>query len=234
MEFRTALKQGLYDFENARNWYRTICAPENGGPVMHRDLVFDWVRANALLMAPFTPHFSEHVWQTILGEKSSVQSAAFPTPSGPIDAAVLGQLEYMRGVVDSIRSAEALVSRRKGGKQKAPAPSYDPSKPKQARIYVARDFPEWQNKSVQLVREAWDDASSTIDEAKLRSSLDAAGLNKDKRAMPFCQLFKVRSSEGPMFAADSSSSGKYSRRDLRPSIGPFLSPSSIRFLYCGR
>jgi leucyl-tRNA synthetase len=140
----------------------------------------------------------------------------------------------MRGVVDSIRSAEALVSRRKGGKQKAPAPSYDPSKPKQARIYVARDFPEWQNKSVQLVREAWDDASSTIDEAKLRSSLDAAGLNKDKRAMPFCQLFKVRSSEEPMFAADNSSRGKYSRRGLRPSIGPFHSLSSIRFLYCGR
>ncbi|RSH93027.1 cytosolic leucyl tRNA synthetase [Saitozyma podzolica] len=183
-------KWGLYDFENARNWYRTICAPENGGPGMHHDLVFDWVRANALLMAPFTPHFSEHIWQTILGEKSSVQSAAFPTPSGPIDAAVLGQLEYMRGVVDSIRSAEALVSRRKGGKQKAPTPSYDPSKPKQARIYVASDFPEWQNKSVQLVREAWDEASNTIDEAKLRSSLDAAGLNKDKRAMPFCQLFK--------------------------------------------
>jgi leucyl-tRNA synthetase len=192
MEYKAALKQGLYDFENARNWYRTICAIENGGPGMHRDLIFDWISASALLVAPFTPHFSEHIWRDILGNDSSVQSAPFPEPSAPTDFAALEQLDYMRGVVDNIRSAEALLSRKKGGKAKAAAPVYDPSKPKRARVYVATDFPQWQNTCVQLVRETWHEASNTVDEGNLRSQLDAAGLSKDKKAMPFCQNFKVQ------------------------------------------
>ena len=190
MEFKTALKHGLYDFEIARNWYRSVCSPENGGPGMHRDLVFRYIRNNALLLAPFTPHFSENIWQNILGETTTVQKASFPTPSGPIDSVVLQQLEYMRAAVDTLRSAEALISRKKG-KAKAASQAFDPSKPKNARIYVSTEFPEWQNQCVGLVKAAWDEGSNTVHEAKLRKELDVAGLSKDKRAMPFCQNFKV-------------------------------------------
>jgi leucyl-tRNA synthetase len=191
MEYKAALKQGLFNFENARNWYRMICLIENGGPGMHRDLIFDWISTSALLVAPFTPHFSEHIWHDILGNESSVQSTRFPEPSKTIDFTALEQLDYMRSVVDKIRSAEALFSRKKGGKTKAAAPVYDPSKPKQVRIYVATEFPQWQKTCVQLVRETWHEASNTVDEGKLRSQLDAAGISKDKKAMPFCQIFKV-------------------------------------------
>lgn len=196
MEFKEALKRGLYDFEIARNWYRSVCSPENGGPGMHRDLVFGFIRSNALLIAPFTPHFSEHIWQTILGEKSTVQSAPFPKPSAAIDHTLLQQLEYMRGTVDSLRSAEAQLSKK--GKSKRITQVYDPTKPKRARIVVAKVFPEWQDNCVRMVKEAWDEKRNTMDEAKLRQQLDAAGLSKDKRAMPFCQTFKVSSPQGFM------------------------------------
>jgi len=193
MEYKEALKRGLYDFEIARNWYRSVTSPDNGGPGLHGDLVFTWIRNNALLIAPFTPHFSEHVWKNILGETTSVQKASFPQPSQSVDPIKLQEIEYMRGVVDSMRSAEAVLSKRKGKAAKT-GPTFDPSKPKSARVYVATEFPEWQNKGVELVRSAWNEQEGTIDDAKLRQALDAAGLSKDKKAMPFCQSFKVSTS----------------------------------------
>lgn len=190
MEYKEALKLSLYDFEIARNWYRSVCSPDNGGPGMHRDLVFSYIRTNALLIAPFTPHFSEHIWQNVLGEKTTVQSAPFPKPTKSVDATALEQLDYMRGTVDRLRSAEAILTRKKG-KGKAPPSFFDPSKPRNARIYVATAFPEWQNKCVEMVQRVWSEDTNSVDEAKLRKDLDAAGLSKDKRAMPFCQSFKV-------------------------------------------
>lgn len=190
MEYKEALKGGLYDFENARNWYRLVTSPDNGGAGLHRDLVFRWIRSNALLIAPFTPHFSEHILRNILGETSTVQNATFPTPSAPRDSVRLQQVDYMRGVVDNIRSAEAVISRKKG-KGASSANAFDPSKPKSARIYVATQFPAWQTKCVELVREAWTESSNTFDDVQLRKLLGEAGLGKDKKVMPFCQSFKV-------------------------------------------
>lgn len=192
MEFKVALKQGLYDYEIARNWYRTVSSPDNGGAGMHRDLVFAWIRNNALLIAPFTPHFSEHIWQEVLGETSSVQNASFPVPSAEPASEVIERLEYMRGVVDTMRSAEAAAARRKGGKGKDAAAAFDPTKPKSARIYVASDFPQWQSQCMEVLRAAWDEKTGVVDEGKMRAELSAAGLIKDKRVMPFCQTIKVR------------------------------------------
>ena len=216
MEYKNALKLGFYDFEIARNWYRSVCNPENGGPGMHRDLVFSFIRNSALLLTPFTPHYSEHVWRNILGEKTSIQNALFPKPSGPLDTATLAQLEYMRGVVDRMRSAEATLARRKG-KKGASTASYDPSKPKAAKLYVANEFPDWQNKCVEIVRKSWD--GKTVDDGQIRELLAEQGMGqdkKDKKTMPFIQTFKVSSdlsfhNASPLtrfYSAKSSSQGR--------------------------
>nr|XP_031858784.1 leucine-tRNA ligase [Kwoniella shandongensis]KAA5525856.1 leucine-tRNA ligase [Kwoniella shandongensis] len=188
MEFKHALKAGLYDFENARNWYRLICDPVNGGNGMHRDLVFAWIRANTLLISPFTPHYAEHIWKTILGETTSIQNARFPEPSAAVNRVALEQMDYMRGVVESIRYAEAQIMRKKG--KKNVGTGYDSSKSKKARIFVASKFPEWQDAVIAMVKDAYD--GEKIDEVKLRKSIEAAGLMKDKRVMPFSQSFKKR------------------------------------------
>lgn len=184
MEYKAALKCGLYDFEIARNWYRTISSAENGGEGMHRDLVFDWIRSNALMLAPFTPHFSEHIWQDVLGETTSVQQARFPQIK-TVDAVALARNDYMRGAVDSLRSAEALISRRKG---KAKAAGFDTTKPKSARIFVAESFPQWQEEAIAVLKSCMTDG--TVDDAALKKQLATSGLIKDKRIMPFCQQIK--------------------------------------------
>ncbi|BEI94138.1 uncharacterized protein CcaverHIS019_0605970 [Cutaneotrichosporon cavernicola] len=193
MNFKEALKLGLYDFENARNWYRVVSQPENGGQGMHKDLLLSWIRNNALLLAPFTPHFSEFIWQDILGEKSSVQNAPFPKPSSSVHVEALDELAYLRGVVDSVRSAELSLGRRKGGKGKqGTGPVFDPSKPKAARIYVATEFPAWQVKTMDIVASAWDEKAGALDEVAMRKALADAGMNKDKKAMPYVQLLKKK------------------------------------------
>ena len=137
------------------------------------------------MLAPFTPHFSEHIWQDVLGETTSVQQARFPQIK-TVDAVALARNDYMRGAVDSLRSAEALISRRKG---KAKAAGFDTTKPKSARIFVAESFPQWQEEAIAVLKSCMTDG--TVDDAALKKQLATSGLIKDKRIMPFCQQIKV-------------------------------------------
>ena len=59
------------------------------------------------------------------------------------------------------------------------------------RIYVSTKFPEWQDKVVEAVKQAYDSEREKVDDVKIREGLQAQGLIKDKRAMPFVQAFKV-------------------------------------------
>ena len=65
-------------------------------------------------------------------------------------------------------------------------------KPRAIRIYVAMRFPEWQDACVQAVQATWVPEAVRADDAKVRALLTERGLIKDKRAMPFVQLFEVR------------------------------------------
>jgi leucyl-tRNA synthetase len=59
--YKSALKTGLFDFQNARNWYRDVA-----GRNVHRDLVFRFIETQALLIAPIAPHWSEYIWRDVL------------------------------------------------------------------------------------------------------------------------------------------------------------------------
>lgn len=155
---------------------------------MHADLVRHWVRASVLLVTPIAPHFAEHVWTTILDEQKSVQLALWPEPSKPVDRAIIQSGQYMRGTIKTIRDAELAMLKKMGKSKNTP---FDPKKPKSVRIYVATTFPEWQTRCVKIVEEAYDAEKDKVDDKKVRDLLMKEGLIKDKRAMPFAQLFKV-------------------------------------------
>lgn len=97
----------------------------------------------------------------------------------------------MRGVLDSLRSAEGLLSKKKAKAKVQAAGVYDPSKAKAARIYVATGFPAWQNQCVDIVQSCWNESNNSINEVQMKQKLEQAGLIKDKKAMPFCQTFRV-------------------------------------------
>ena len=56
---------------------------------MHHDLVQWWIRVATLLILPIAPHFSEHIWTSVLGEPVTVQQAQWPTPPVAPDHTVL-------------------------------------------------------------------------------------------------------------------------------------------------
>ena len=188
--YKDALKFGFYDFQIARDWYREVSTDVG----MHHDLVQYWIRTAALVVTPIAPHFSEHIWTAILKSPQSIQLAAWPTPSDPVDRTLLEAGQYMRGTIKIIRDAEVSLLKvltKAKGKKSSPDAFYDPKKPKAVRIYVATAFPEWQDTCVQIIKEAYSKEEEKIDDTKVKQLLTERELIKDKRAMPFIQAFKV-------------------------------------------
>ncbi|KAF8577316.1 leucyl-tRNA synthetase [Ramaria rubella] len=184
MNFKGALKYGFFEMQIARDWYREITADVG----MHVDVVKYWIRISALLVQPIIPHFSEHIWSTILHEPQSVQLARWPTPAKPVDRAILDSGVYIRAIIKSVREAEGQLLKKLKSKGGA---LFDPRKPKSIRIFVATSFPEWQEKVVQVVKDACDPQTTKVDDAKVRQLLGQQGLMKDKRVMPFVQAMKA-------------------------------------------
>jgi len=186
--YKDATKYGFYELQSARDWYREVTADIG----MHADLVRYWITVAALLATPIAPHFAEHIWRGILQHPTSIQRALWPTPAQPVDLPTIDAGGYMRTLVKTVRDAE-LTLLKKLGKTKGGPPPFDPKKPRAVRVYVATRFPEWQDACVQAVQAAWVPETARVDDAKVRALLTERGLIKDKRAMPFVQLFKVRS-----------------------------------------
>ena len=183
------MKYGFYEFQTARDWYREVTSDIG----MHSELVLYWIRCAALLATPIAPHFAEHIWTSILQEPTSVQLALWPTPKEPVDRTVVESVAYMRETIKAIRDAEAtLLKKLTKSKDKGKSASFDPKKPKSVRIYIATEFPTWQNQCVQAIKDAYSTVDQSVDDVRVRELLGKAGLLKDKRAMPFVQTFKVR------------------------------------------
>lgn len=186
--YKDAVKLGFYDFQIARDEYKLITGSDVG---MHRELIFSWLRNQALLILPIAPHFAEHIWKAIIKEEGSVQNARYPEPSAAVDRAAIDASDYLRALLDNIRSAEANAAKKKAKGKDASA--FDPSKPKGVRIFVARDFPAWQESCIDVLKEQYQASSSNIQMADVKTALVAKGLLKEKRAMPFCVEFTVSS-----------------------------------------
>jgi len=185
------MKYGFYELQSARDWYREVTADIG----MHADLVRYWIGVAALLASPIAPHFAEHIWRGILHHPTSIQRALWPTPARPVDTPTIEAGAYMRALVKNVRDAELTLLKKLGkAKGGSSPPAFDPKKPRALRVYVATRFPEWQDACVRAVQAAWTPEIGRVDDAKVRALLMERGLIKDKRAMPFVQLFKVRSS----------------------------------------
>jgi len=96
-ELRRAANVIFYDLYNAVQWYR-----KRGGANREviRQVLHQWIR----LMAPFTPHLAEEMWDSI-GRDGFVSTAAFPSP-GDIDEAALEAEQLVR---DTLADVEEIL-----------------------------------------------------------------------------------------------------------------------------
>lgn len=189
--YRDVLKYGVYEFQAAKDAYQIACT-ETG---MHKDLIMRYIETQALLLSPITPHWSEHIWGTLLKKEGLIVNTLFPKPTAEVNEVLEAATRYIRKIIKAIRDAELnLVKKKKKGK--AAEAEYKPSEPKSLKIYVATKFPEWQEATLNVMKEHYSEGQ--FDDIKIRQQLGAQGMLKDKKVMPFVQeQKKLILKEGP-------------------------------------
>ena len=144
---------------------------------------------------------------TIQNTTESIQLQPWPKLSKPIEADTLAAAEYARGLTKKIRDAEIAISKKKkpSGKKGAGAGTiaedYDEKKPKDLRIFIAKDYPKWKLQTIEAVKAHFNASTGAVDDVKVRQALQEEGLLKDKKVMPFVMLLKVSLFVFPAFLA---------------------------------
>ncbi|KAI9219487.1 hypothetical protein BC828DRAFT_406661 [Blastocladiella britannica] len=179
MNFREALKLAFFEMQDARDAYREQTALTGEG--MHADLVREFVHLQAIALAPITPHWSDYIWQSVLGEPQSILHATWPEFAEGPDATVLAASAYLANTIYAIRTSEAALMK----KRKAPAPPTD----KRCTILVAGQYPAWQEELLVVIKRVYAETGDNW-QGKDLAALKAAGLLKNKKAMPFVNEIK--------------------------------------------
>ncbi|KAI4666256.1 uncharacterized protein J4E79_002293 [Alternaria viburni] len=180
--YKLALKSGFYDFTSARDFYRE--ATKAAGIGMHQDLVKKFVELQALLLTPIAPHWSEYIWLEVLKNKETVQKALWPKVPEP-NASLTAAREFVRQTQTNITSAEGNAIKKLS---KGKAATFDPKKEKKIIIFAAKEWPAWQKKYIDMVRDA-----DTLDIKAISKSIDKS---ESKKAMPFINGLKRRLDNG--------------------------------------
>jgi leucyl-tRNA synthetase len=180
--YKLALKSALYDFTSARDFYRESSTA--AGIKMHKDLVLQYIELQALLLTVIAPHWSEYIWLEVLHKPSTIQNALYPVVPAP-KAALTAAREYVRAISSNITSAEAAQQKKKA---KGKDIGYDLKKPKKLSIFAAAKFPAWQEKYIDLVKDAWD--GKGMNDKELNGKI--AKMGEMKKAMPFVMGLKKR------------------------------------------
>ncbi|KAI0151884.1 leucyl-tRNA synthetase, cytoplasmic [Hypoxylon sp. NC0597] len=188
--YKMALKSCFYDLTNAKDIYRASCLA--AGIPMNKELVFKYIRLQALSLTPIAPHWAEYIWLEVLREAKTVQLARWPeVPQA--NASLSAARTYVLATQSNITSAEsAQIKKMAKGKQA----SFDPKKPKKLTIFVTKEFPKWQDGCIELIKETWDPATNTQKCTDKELSSRIAKIGKVKEAMPFVQRLKKRLRDG--------------------------------------
>ncbi|KAK4042727.1 leucine--tRNA ligase, cytoplasmic [Parachaetomium inaequale] len=180
--FKAALKCGFYDFTAARDSYRA--ATQSASVGMHHDCVRYYVESQALLVCIFAPHWADYIWR----EPSTIQLERFPRATEP-SSQLQATSEYIKSTTARVLAAHAGQQKRLAKGKKGLL--FDPTQDKALNIYVAKSWPPWQQRYVDLVREQLGGGASL----DVKSVAKMVGKADMKRAMPFIQDLKRRLEE---------------------------------------
>jgi leucyl-tRNA synthetase len=176
--YRDAVKAAFFELSNARDRYRDVTTL-HGSCGMHAELLKRFVRCQVQLMAPITPHCSEHVWKRICGEGKSILLSPWPSMScAQIDEALLQSSAYLHRVAHELRTTLAS--------EKIPADS--------AEIYVAVGYPKWQEAALGILSERYNFQENSFgpDDKLVAALKPLTAARANKKLVPFVMELKKR------------------------------------------
>ena len=173
LHFREGLVHCFYELRTARDAYRLRIGTDN----MNRKLIEKFVEIQALMMTPLAPHWAEQIW-TLLGREGFIVHASFPEP-GPVDEILLLQETYISKLREDFGKKITSIKNKKDVSE--------------GTIYVASTYPEWQTKTIDIVRKLYETNNGVIDTKKALGSLktDAAIKKHMKLAAPLIKDIAV-------------------------------------------
>jgi len=175
MLFKNVILAGWYDLQSALKTY--ITATSEAGIGLSKSLVMRYIEVQTILMAPITPHLSEHVWSQLLKKQGTVFDAQWPQV-GHIDKLLLDQQDYLENALHGFRAQ--LVKDKKRMKNKAPTKAY---------IYVANKFTDWQIKTLEVLRALYDENIELLKDTKVISERLSRVFGGDKKQMGAAMSF---------------------------------------------
>ncbi|XP_014255426.1 leucine--tRNA ligase, cytoplasmic [Cimex lectularius] len=182
--FKEALKTGFFEFQAVRDKYREMTAFEG----MHGELVMQFIKNQAIILAPICPHVAEYVYSTLLNEPSSVVDAPWPTNLS-VDYDVIRHSQYIMDAAHTFRlQLKTYINQMNKGK------SSQTSKPYKANIWVASQFPLWQQVIIDYLQQIFDDTKSLPNNREIAAQLCSKPELKSyaKRVMPFAQMLREK------------------------------------------
>uniref|UniRef100_A0A0B7B5B4 Uncharacterized protein n=1 Tax=Arion vulgaris TaxID=1028688 RepID=A0A0B7B5B4_9EUPU len=176
--FRAALRTAFFEFQAKRDRYREV---ETEG--MHRDLVFRFIETQALLLAPICPHLTEYIWG-LLGKEESIMWAPWPVAE-PADEHLIRSSQYLTDSSHEFRLRKKAVLNPGKGKRVQAAPTH-------ATIWVAKNYPPWQNLVLTVLQKLYQDNNGFPDNKIISQELISKPELKKytKKLMPFVQVAK--------------------------------------------
>ncbi|CAL8107072.1 unnamed protein product [Calicophoron daubneyi] len=193
-EYKEALKTVFYEFQTARDRYREVSQGS-----MHRALLLRYINVQTILLSPICSHVCEYIWLRLLGNKTSVFTASWPTLSQPVDDMITLQGKYIDDAAHQFRIQ--FIQRQSARNAKVPkgsncAPNTVSVQPTEATIFVVKAYPPWQAKILEILRSHLSECGTELPEngviaKELKLHLKSMG-KMAKRAMPFVQLVRER------------------------------------------
>jgi leucyl-tRNA synthetase len=170
MSFRSAMNVVFFESGKDDSFYNLAVGPE--GP--HRNLVVKYVETLTLLLAPFAPHTTEHLWSNVLKKPTSVMSATLPNPLPATQLSLQLAHRLVDELITDIRSQSQKVAKKRGPIT-------------EVAIYAVSDYVDWQHGGLKALKAIYDSNGGSFPDTTIKTILAsteewlvANKANKDK------------------------------------------------------
>ena len=198
--FREGLKTGFFEFLSARDRYRELSSAGEG---MHRDLILRYIKAQVIILSPICPHTCDYLWREVLKEKGSVLTTSWPEYETP-DVSIIKAADHLMECTHDfrIKLKNYTTPPKKKGKEIKPNET-----PNHMTVYVAKNYPSWQEKTLDVLKANYapDSSEGFPSNPELLKQLKEIEEVKVmmKKVMPFVSFVKNQVMEKGSSALDS-------------------------------